>query len=109
MNTIELVVGKIIKAFLADSVQSKPTDIQTNFSLLNTNLTVLDSTPAGNGLSEALLKQDNVNKALKSCIQTLEYYNEAHMKPKFKNYILELCEEEVMHDPGEIASVIKPL
>ncbi len=103
------IIASILNAFFADAVQSKPTDIQTYLSLPSAKLTVLDTTPAGNGLSEALLKQDNVNKALKNCLKTLDFYQQPEMKRKFKNYIFELCEGEVMHEPEELNSIIKQL
>ena len=31
------------------------------------------------------------------------------MRPKFKNYIFELCEGEVMHEPEELNSIIRQL
>lgn len=107
LTEMQAITGKILKAFLADSVQSKPTDIQLEY--YPNNLIVIDSTPAGNGLSEAMLKQNNVNKALKNCIDTLNYFKQPENKSKFKKYILELCEEEVKHDPEEFIKIIGKL
>lgn len=109
LKEMEPIIGEILEAFFADSVQSKASDIQTDLSLKNTKITVLDTTPAGNGLSEALLKQDNVNKAFNRCIETLNFYTQPEMRSKFKSYILELCEEEVKHEPSELSTIIQRL
>ncbi len=103
----ENLISGIISAYVADAVQSNPSDILCGISLKDCNMWVLDSNPGGNGLSEAVLKNDNLKNALERCIDTLESYNEKGMKKKFEQYILELCQEEVNYEPKQIIPIIQ--
>ena len=102
-------ISGIINAYVADTVQSNPSDIICGVSLENADLWVLDSTPGGNGLSEAVLKNDNLTQALERCIETLETYNRPNMKKKFQRYISELCQEEVAYEVQQIIRIIQQI
>ncbi len=106
INAQNLISG-IISAYIADAVQSNPSDIICGISLKNCDMWILDSTPGGNGLSESVLKNDNLRNALERCIETLESYNKKGMKKKFERYILELCQEEVNYEPKQIIPIIQ--
>lgn len=103
----ENLVSGIISAYIADAVQSNPSDILCGISLKDCDMWVLDSNPGGNGLSEAVLMNDNLKTALERCIETLESYNKKGMKKKFERFILELCQEEVNYEPKQLIPIIQ--
>ena len=55
--------GSILEHFASDAVESKVEDIGVQLDLHEHQLRILDTTPGGNGLSEALLTEAHIRSA----------------------------------------------
>ncbi|HPS90648.1 MAG TPA: DEAD/DEAH box helicase [Methanothrix sp.] len=97
----------ILEHFLADAVESRITDLQIGLDLEDSTLQVLDSTPGGNGLSEALLAEDRMQSALQKCEKRLSKFRGKADNQKFKKFVLDLCRDEPQHSANEVENVIK--
>jgi hypothetical protein len=97
----------ILEHFLADAVESRISDLQIGLDLEESTLQVLDSTPGGNGLSEALLTEDRMLSALQKCEKSLSKFRGKADNQKFKKYVLDLCRDEPRHSANEVVNVIK--
>lgn len=97
----------ILEHFLADAVESRISDLQIKLDLVDSELQVLDSTPGGNGLSEALLTDDRMLTALQKCEKTLSKYSGKAGRRKFEKYVLDLCRDEPAYSAKEVEDVIK--
>ena len=84
LDSQKLISG-IINAYVADAVQSNPSDILCGISLKECDMWVLDSNPGGNGLSEAVLKIIILINALERCIETFITMINLGMKKKFED------------------------
>ena len=82
-------------------------DLQIKLDLEESELQVLDSTPGGNGLSEALLTEDRMMAALQKCEKTLSKYKGKAGSQKFEKYIMDLCRDEPAYSAKEVEDVVK--
>lgn len=96
----------ILEHFLADAVESRVSDLQVKLNLEENSLQVLDSTPGGNGLSEALLTEDRMLDALQNCEKSLQRYKGKAINKNFKKYIMDLCRDEPAFSAKEVTDVI---
>ena len=92
---------------MADAVESRISDLQIKLDLEESELQVLDSTPGGNGLSEALLTEDRMMAALQKCEKTLSKYKGKAGSQKFEKYIMDLCRDEPAYSAKEVEDVVK--
>jgi superfamily II DNA/RNA helicase len=100
-------IGTLVEHFLATAVESNLEDISVELNLPSHQLRVLDSTPGGNGLSEALLCDGRVPKAFADCCRELEKYVGKGKKTKFRKYLLALRLDLPDASPEEILNVIR--
>jgi superfamily II DNA/RNA helicase len=103
------VVGGLLEHFLATAVESKLEDISVELDLSTHQLRVLDSTPGGNGLAEALLCDERACKALADCRREVEKYTGKGKKGKFQKYLLALRLDMPTATAEEIVNVIREL
>jgi ATP-dependent helicase YprA (DUF1998 family) len=103
----EMLITEIMRQYLADSVQSNVSDLEVSLSLTKSNLRVLDSTPAGNGLSEALIRDDRFNRALENCMKNFSKFCAPIKKGNFNNFLFQLCGLRTTREPEEIIGIIK--
>jgi len=109
LREIKGLVSHILEPYLADAVQANPANLQIGLSLSEGYLRVLDASPGGNGLSEALLRDGRLSSAFSACLDSLDQYNGSKMKDKFKSYVLQLCQEEATHDASQVIDIVKKL
>jgi hypothetical protein len=109
LKEIEGLVGHILEPFIADAVQANPANLQIDLSLSKGYLWVLDATPGGNGLSEALLRDGRLSSAFSTCLEVLDQYKDPKMKDKFKSYVIQLCQEEATYEAREVIEIVKKL
>ncbi|MDQ3830095.1 MAG: hypothetical protein M3361_12495, partial [Candidatus Tectomicrobia bacterium] len=83
--------GSFFQHFLADAAESSVDDLNVKLDLLTHRLQVLDSTPGGNGLSEALPTESRIQIAFQTCIRTLTKFVGKGRKKQFERYVLALC------------------
>jgi hypothetical protein len=102
-------VGSMLEHFVAAAVQSRVDDLGVNLDLPGHRLQVLDSTPGGNGLSEALLTKGRMDAAFQSCTRTLGRFSGKGGKARFEAYVLALCHQAASHSAKEVLSVIREL
>jgi len=103
----ELLITEVMRQYLADSVQSNISDLEVSLSLTKSDLRILDSTPAGNGLSEALLRDDRVNRALGNCIRQFSKFRATQKKSNFNDFLVRLCGLGTKREPEEIIGIIR--
>jgi len=103
----ELLITEVMRQYLADSVQSNISDLEVSLSLTKSDLRILDSTPAGNGLSEALLRDDRVNRALGNCIRQFSKFRATQKKSNFNEFLVRLCGLGTKREPEEIIGIIR--
>ena len=101
--------GHIVEHFFADVVESRIADFRVHLDLPAKQLQVLDTTPGGNGLSEALLTDDRVRSALQNCIATLAKIEGKGSHKKFEKYVVTLCREAPTHSLEEVTHVFREL
>jgi hypothetical protein len=99
----------ILEHFLAEAVESRVWDIQVSLDLEDCTLQVLDSTPGGNGLSEALLSEDRMIASLRECERTLSKFKGRSADRNFKKYVLDLCRDEPSNSAKEVCDVVRQL
>jgi hypothetical protein len=101
--------GSILEHFAADVVESKVEDIGLQLDLHEHQLRILDTTPGGNGLSEALLTEARIRSAFQNCIRTLSRVTSAKRKKAYNSYVLDLCHQKPAHAAEEVAHVVREL
>jgi superfamily II DNA/RNA helicase len=107
--SLSVLTGRILEHFLAASVESKVDDISVELNLLRHCLHVLDATPGGNGLSEALLMEGRIKTALQNCAQMLARFRGKQDETPFKKYVLNLCHVDPSHSAAEVHHVAQEL
>jgi hypothetical protein len=83
-------VGSIIEAFLLAAAEAAPSDITVELTADPVELRVLDGTPGGNGMSEALLLGGRVADALRQAARLLKRL-EAVSVDRYQRHITDLC------------------
>ena len=101
--------GNILEHFAADVVESKVEDIGVQLDLHEHQLRILDTTPGGNGLSEALLTEARIRSAFQNCIRTLSTFTGTRRKKAFNTYVLDLCHQKPGHAAEELVHVLREL
>jgi hypothetical protein len=101
--------SNILEHFAADVVESKVEDITLQLDLHEHQLQILDTTPGGNGLSEALLTEGRIRSAFQNCIRTLSRLTGAGRKKAFNMYVLDLCHQKPAHAAEELVQVMREL
>jgi hypothetical protein len=102
-------IGGLLNHFLAASVESKAEDMFVDFDAQQHVLRVLDSTPGGNGLSEALLKEGRTASAFNRCCKEIKKYTGRGKKRKFRKYMTALRLDAGVSSPEELYDVIHQL
>jgi superfamily II DNA/RNA helicase len=108
-ETLGDLMGSILEHFLADAVESRVDDLGINLDLPVHRLQVLDSTPGGNGLSEALLTGGRMEAAFQACMHTLGKFTGKKGKDQFERYVLALCHQAVAHSAEEVLNGVREL
>jgi hypothetical protein len=103
-----LVLG-ILEHFVAEVVESTITDMGIQLDLPEHKLRVLDSTPGGNGLSEALLSEGRLSLAFENCKRALSKFKSKGAAKQFDKYVLALCHEKPSHPSEEVMNVVREL
>jgi hypothetical protein len=102
-------VGSILEHFLADAAESRVDDLGIKLDLPGHRLQVLDATPGGNGLSDALLTEGRIHSAFQSCMRTLGKFSGKGGKAQFERYALALCHQAASHSAEEVLNVVREL
>jgi superfamily II DNA/RNA helicase len=104
-------IGGLLEHFLATAVESKLEDLGIELNLSSHQLRVLDSTPGGNGLSEALLSDGRITNAIAACCRGLEKYvgKGKVKKGDFQKYLRALHLDMPTASAEEILNVVRKL
>ena len=102
-------IGGLVERFLAAAVESKLEDLGIELNMSEHKLRVLDSTPGGNGLSEALLCDCRIPNAFTDCCRELEKYMGKGKKAKFRKYLLALRLDLPDSTAEEVLNVVREL
>ena len=109
LETLGDLMGGILEHFLADAVESRVDDLGINLDLPRHRLEVLDSTPGGNGLSEALLTEGRMEAAFQACIRTLGKFTGKKGNDQFERYVLVHCHQAAAHPAEEGLNGVREL
>jgi superfamily II DNA/RNA helicase len=103
--------GGLLEHFLADAIESRIGDIGVQLDLPGHQLRILDVTPGGNGLSEALLGEGRILSAYRNCIRTLSSprFRGIDGDEQFDRYVLDLCRAEPVFTAEEVLHVLREL
>jgi len=102
-------IGGLMERFFAAAVESKLEDLGIELNLSEHKLRVLDSTPGGNGLSEALLCDGRVPNSFADCCRELKKYTGKGKKTTFQKYLRALCLNLPSTTAEEILDVVREL
>lgn len=103
------ITAKILAPFLADSLESRPDDLEISLDLPIGAFYVIDAMAGGNGLSESLLIEQRIPRALDVCKISLSRFLGERNKELFRKYVLELANDVTDYTPKEILNVIQHL
>ncbi|VVB72099.1 DEAD/DEAH box helicase [uncultured archaeon] len=103
------ITAKVLAPFLADSLESRSDDIEISLDLSTGALHVIDAMAGGNGLSESLLTEQRIPRALDTCKNSLSQFLGDGKKELFRKYVLELANDVTDYSPKEILDVIQHL
>lgn len=106
-KTLSETVGEILTHFLAGAIESKTADLRIELDLNGNRLQVLDATPGGNGLSEALLTRGRMSGAMKLCEERLAQLTDED--GQFSKYVLNLCHTATHNSQSEVIDVVRRL
>jgi len=81
-------LAALLEEFFADAVECSSKDIQVTFVANEGELRVVDSTPGGNGLSEALLRDQRVAGALSAALKAVRAHG-ANGPDMFQRFLAE--------------------
>ena len=108
-ETLGDLIGSILKHFLAAAVETRVDDLGINLDLPGHCLQVLDSTPGGNGLAEAILTEGRMDAAFRACLRTLGRFTGKKGKGQFERYVLALCHQAAAHPAEEVLNGVREL
>ena len=102
------ILGSLLQGFFCDVVECSPNDLQVTLDPTAGELRVADSTPGGNGLSEALLVNGRVVAALETA--TKQIAAQAHKSGQtFQRFLAEECRVHSEITAQEVVDVIQRL
>lgn len=88
------VTGSLLERFITASLECSPRDVMVRFSGAGHTLEVFDTTPGGNGLSQAALQDGRVPRALDDCLAAVKKYAGKNRKASFKSYVARLLNQD---------------
>lgn len=107
-QTFAPIMGPLLQGFFCDVVECSPNDLQVTLDPTAGELRVADSTPGGNGLSEALLVNGRVAAALETA--TKQIAAQAHKSGQtFQRFLAEECRVHSEITAQEVVDVIQRL
>ncbi|WP_158497283.1 DEAD/DEAH box helicase [Methylocystis sp. ATCC 49242] len=101
------ILGPLLETFFCDAVECSPNDLQVTFEPQG-EIRVVDSTPGGNGLSEALLSGDRIATAWKPAINQIAAQGRKS-KESFRRFLAEEYRVDSNVAAQEIADVVQQL
>ncbi|MBF0527828.1 MAG: DEAD/DEAH box helicase [Deltaproteobacteria bacterium] len=89
-KALESILGPLLQGFFCDAVECSTNDLQVTMDAAAGELRVVDATPGGNGLSEALLTEGRVATAWKTAIKQVKTQGQKS-EASFRRYLAEEC------------------
>ncbi|WP_157817827.1 hypothetical protein [Candidatus Thiodictyon syntrophicum] len=105
-NTLAPILGPLLQGFFCDAVECSQCDLQATLDAQTGELRVVDGTPGGNGLSEALLTDGRVASALKAAAKQVKAQGRKSAK-SFRRYLAEECRIDSEIAAKEIVDAIE--
>jgi len=107
-NELGSVVDGLMDEFVRASLECSAGDVTVSLSLEAKTLSVFDTTPGGNGLSQAVLAGGRMVSAFDECLATLDDFSRKGSK-KFREYLEVLLDMESDCELGEVRDVVRTL
>jgi hypothetical protein len=105
-NTLAPILGPLLQGFFCDAVECSINDLQVTLDAQEGELRVVDGTPGGNGLSEALINGGRVEFAWKTAIKQIKAHGRKS-KESFRRYLAEECQIDSKINAKKIVDAIK--
>jgi Helicase conserved C-terminal domain/DEAD/DEAH box helicase len=107
-KTLEPILGPLLQGFFCDAVECSSNDLQVTLDPQKGEIRVVDATPGGNGLSEALLTEGRVGEALSAALKQTRALGQKS-EQAFRRYLAEECHVDSNIVAKEVADAIKHL
>lgn len=107
-STLAPLLGPLLQGFFCDAVECSRCDLQTTLDAQTGELRVVDGTPGGNGLSEALLNDGRIASALKAAAKQVKAQGRKSAK-SFRRYLAEECRVDSEIAAKEIVDAIEQM
>jgi len=106
--TLGPILESMLQGFFCDAVECSTNDLQVTLDPHAGELRVVDGTPGGDGLSEALLSEGRVGKACRSVIKQIRA-NERKSSGAFRHYVAEECRIDTNVTAREVVDAVDRL
>lgn len=107
-NILAPVLGPLLESFFADAVECSTSDIYITLDPEAGELRVVDATPGGNGLSEALLQNGRVATGLAAAKKAIQVHQRRGPRA-FRRYLAEECRLDLQLPAAEVLDGITRL
>ncbi|WP_426746281.1 helicase-related protein [Myxococcus faecalis] len=107
-KTLASVLGPLLQGFFCDVVECAKNDLQVTLDSKNGEIRVVDGTPGGNGLSEALLTEGRVSAAWAASIKQIRSQRR-RAEHVFRRYLAEECRIDSDVTAAEVVNAIELL
>jgi hypothetical protein len=102
------ILAPLLQGFFCDAVECSMNDIQITLDPLAGDMRVVDGTPGGNGLSEALLTDNRIAVAWSTAIKQLKA-QKRRSQEAFRHYLAEECRVDSTITAQEVLDAVERL
>jgi len=107
-KTLAPLLGPLLHGFFCDAVECSKNDLQVTIDAKEGEVRVVDGTPGGNGLSQALLKEGRVTTAWATANKQIKA-QARKSDQAFRRYLVEECRVEPNVTTQEVVDAIRQL
>ncbi len=99
-------LAPLLQGFFCDAVECSRNDLQVTFDSQAGELRVVDGTPGGNGLSEALLTENRIIAAWKTAMKQMKVQGRKS-EEAFRRYLAEECRSDSKVTAEEVTDAVQ--
>lgn len=108
-DSLSDITASLLERFVTASLECSPRDVMVCYSKASHTLEIFDTTPGGNGLSQAALQDGRMGRALDECFLAVTKFARKGRKAAFKHYVAQLLNQDTDCDASEVIDVISDL
>jgi hypothetical protein len=102
------ILGPLLEDVFCDAVECSRRDLQVTLDAQSAEIRVVDGTPGGNGLCEALLREGRIGAGFTTAIKQMNAYGR-RPKKTFRRYLVEECQTDSDVTAEEISDAFQKL